>query len=220
MLDKLPSQAYQAIIGKAKRHVFQNGETIFQREDEGDFMVSPVTGRIKIVLYSEDGREILLNLIQPKQICGEFSFLDGRKRSADAIADGICEVLFFHRSMLQPVLDSYPVIMQHLLDQTTQLLRENTRFIETITFLNLEQKLARLLLRLIQQYGQHQPNGIYIASELNQAEFGQFIATSRESINKQLRKWEDEKWIKSDKKGLLISDITQLLRLAKISDIE
>lgn len=47
-----------------------------------------VEGRVRIGVNTAEGREMLLTIMEPGQIFGEMSLLDGQSRSADATAMG------------------------------------------------------------------------------------------------------------------------------------
>ncbi|MBV9394597.1 MAG: cyclic nucleotide-binding domain-containing protein, partial [Methylobacteriaceae bacterium] len=77
-IAKLASSAHE-------RHYIA-GETIFLRGDKGDCFYVVVSGRVRIVLGVSDGREMTLRHQGPGTILGEIAMLDGRARSADAMA--------------------------------------------------------------------------------------------------------------------------------------
>src|SRR5436305_15288995 len=77
-IAKLASSAHE-------RHYIA-GETIFLRGDKGDRFYVIVSGRVRIVLGVSDGRALTLRHQGPGPIRGEMAMLDGRPRSADAMA--------------------------------------------------------------------------------------------------------------------------------------
>ena len=71
-------------------------------------------------------------------------------------------------------------------------LRLTDEIIEDTLFLNLPSRLAKKLLYLAKLHGQQTPQGLRINIKLSQQELGNLVATSRESINKQLRAWQEQ----------------------------
>ena len=63
---------------------------------------------------------------------------------------------------------------------------------EEIALLDLPARLARLLTKLAQEYGTAGPDGVRIRLKLSQKDLSALIATTRESVNKQLRLWREE----------------------------
>ena len=67
-------------------------------------------------------------------------------------------------------------------------------------------------------YGKRCPEGIRIELKLSQQELANLVGTSRESVNKQLRTWEDKGWIRLDRGMLLVRRPAALEDLAGESD--
>ena len=56
-----------------------------------------VRGRVKIRAPSPGGKEVVLNVIEPGDVFGEIALLDGKERSADAVAMQETELLVLER---------------------------------------------------------------------------------------------------------------------------
>ncbi|MEK7435164.1 MAG: cyclic nucleotide-binding domain-containing protein, partial [Cyanobacteriota bacterium] len=65
---------------------FEKGKTIFYEQDQGTSFYLILSGQVKIVMMSNDGREHTLGVLKEKDFFGEVSMLDGQPRSATAIA--------------------------------------------------------------------------------------------------------------------------------------
>jgi CRP-like cAMP-binding protein len=164
-------------------------KTVCQAGDSGDAMYVVMSGRAKVSLVSEEGKEIILSFIEPGQIFGEMSLLDGLPRSANVSTMDESRLLVLWRKDLVPYLESHPAVTLKLLAALSQKLRKTNGLIEDLNFLNLPARLARLLLNLADQYGKPVPQGREISIKLSQEELGNLVGASRESINKQFRLW-------------------------------
>lgn len=214
----LNEQEAALLRGIAGMRRYAAGETVFQRGEAGDFMLVLQSGRVRIVLYSEDGKEMTLELREPGDVLGELALLDGAVRSAHAVADSACEALVFERRDLLPLFAAHPALLMKVTTSLTGLLRRNADLIESIALLDLPAKLARLLLRLAARYGRAQDGGTLILDGMNQSDYGQLIATSRESVNKQLRQWQKIDVLECRKDGILIRNFPALLSLAETAE--
>src|SRR6516164_5087057 len=66
---------------------YADGAVIVSQEERGDALFVLVSGRVKVVLYGESGREIILSIFKtPGDFFGEMSLLDNEPRSATVIA--------------------------------------------------------------------------------------------------------------------------------------
>jgi CRP/FNR family cyclic AMP-dependent transcriptional regulator len=179
---------------------FSQGATIFTKGDPGTSLFAVSQGTVKISASSADGRDAVFNLVTEGAIFGEIALLDGRPRTADAIAVTDCELMVIERRDFVPLVESNPDVALKLIEMLCARLRQTTAQLEDIMFLDLPGRLARTLLRLAEGATSPQQGRIV----LTQREIGQIIGMSRESTNKQLRSWERRKWIKLERGGIVL----------------
>jgi CRP-like cAMP-binding protein len=183
----LPREALQRLASHARSQTHEPGDRIFSKGDEGHGLLAVMSGIVKISVPGEDGREIILNLIAPNEIFGEIALLDGKPRTADAVALTACEVLVLDRRDFLPLLAEVPSVAAQLLEVVCARLRRTTEQVEDMYFGNPDARLAKALLRLAEIQG--------VAGDprprvtITQRELGFSAGMSRESINRHLRDW-------------------------------
>lgn len=185
------------------------GATIFERGDPGTSLFAVLRGTVKISNRSADGKDAVLNMIAAGGICGEIALLDGQPRTADAVAVSDCELMFIERRDFIPLVKQTPEIALKLIEILCSRIRHTSEQVEDLTFLDLPGRLAKTLLWLSARSGSSPARKISIT----QREIGQIIGMSRESTNKQLREWEEKKWVKLERGGVMV------LELAPLSEI-
>ncbi len=168
------------------------GATIFQKGDEGSSMMAVLSGRVRVSAVSADGREITLNVISPGEIFGEIALLDGKPRSADATAVEETTLLVVERRQFLPFLKQNDDLYLRLLAVLCDRLRRTSLALEGIALFDLPARLARLLLKLAEDYGRTGADGTRIDMKLSQRDLSTLVASSRESVNKQLRVWRED----------------------------
>jgi CRP/FNR family transcriptional regulator, cyclic AMP receptor protein len=187
----LAPKEIDAILKLSKERRFTDGQIIFHKGDPGSSLMAVLRGRVRISSCSEEGKEIILSIIEPGQIFGEIALLDRNERSADASAIGECAVLVIDQREFTAFLERNPEVASRLLFMLCQRLRGANEMIEEAAFLDLPGRLARLLLKLAKTYGRDTTDGLRIALKLSQKDLGNLIGASRESVNKQLRAWQE-----------------------------
>ncbi|HWP16664.1 MAG TPA: Crp/Fnr family transcriptional regulator [Xanthobacteraceae bacterium] len=178
------------------------GTTIFERGDPGTSLFAVLRGTVKISNQSSDGKDAVLNMIPAGGIFGEIALLDGQPRTADAFAVSDCELMQIDRRDFVPLISQRPEIALKLIEILCSRIRHTSEQVEDMTFLDLPGRLAKTLLWLSEQSGSSAGRKVSIT----QREIGQIIGMSRESTNKQLREWEEKKWLKLERGGLVILD--------------
>jgi CRP/FNR family cyclic AMP-dependent transcriptional regulator len=174
-------------------------EVIFNKAEPGNQMAVIVKGRVKMSTLSEEGREMTFGVLEAGEIFGEISLLDGKQRSATITTLEPTELLVIDRRDFIPFLEQYPKVAIKLLSTLAQRLRLTNENFEDVLFRNLPARLAKRFLTLAENYGEQAETGTKITLKLSQQEIGNLVGTSRESVNKQMRAWEDEGILKFEK---------------------
>jgi CRP/FNR family transcriptional regulator, cyclic AMP receptor protein len=204
-------RAHMAAMGQMRR--YPAGSLIFDRGDPGDCMFLLQTGRVRIVLTTVDGKTLVVSRMLPGAIFGEMSVLDGKPRSAAAEAEQDSVVAIFPKSAFIPFLRTNHALMENVLALVTERLRATNDLVEMVALLPLPQRLARLLLRFASEHGQAHPDGIYLSEQISQTLCGQFIAASREAVNRQLKKWEEEGILSLEDNHMILRNKAALINL-------
>jgi CRP-like cAMP-binding protein len=178
-----------AVLGLAHSERHPAKHVIFHEGEEGDRLLLLLEGRVKVSLSSAEGKEAILSILEPGQLIGEMSLLDGGHRSATVTTMDACRFLVIWRRDFLGFLERRPSVALALLQALSMRLRATNDMVGNLSFLNLPARLARILLNLGQQYGKHTGEGIVIGLKLSQEELGNLVGVSRESVNRQVRLW-------------------------------
>jgi len=215
LLARLDENALDTLLAVASERRFNNGQVIFQKGDPGTSMMAVLSGRVRISAYSEDGREIILNMVEPGQLFGEIALMDGKERSADATAMGKTELLVLDRRNFLPFLERNPKIAVQLIEVLCGRLRHTSEMVESIAFLDFGARLARLLVQMAEHYGKETEAGLLIDIRISQADLGNLIASTRESVNRQLSAWTHDGVIAVDQGKITLLDPETLEDMAQ-----
>lgn len=180
------------ILGFAVDRRVHRGQVIFQKGDSGSSMMAVLRGRVRISAVSADGKEITLNVINPGEVFGEIAVLDGKPRSADATATEETHLLVVERRQFLPFLTRNQDLALRLLAVLCERLRQTSMALEQIALLDLPARLALVLLKLVGSYGRPVTGGTRIELKLSQRDLSTLVASSRESVNKQLGAWRED----------------------------
>lgn len=195
----------RTIVRRVPRH-----EIILRRGDTNGAMVVIVAGRVRISIVSEDGKEATLSVLGPGEVLGEMSLLDGEPCSADATAQEDCTLLVIERSQFLRLLRANSDLCLHLMAVLTRRLRRANTTVEDLALLELPARLGRVLHRLASDYGVPVRTGTRIEVKLSQKDLSTLVGASREKVNKQLRRWEEDGVLGKDAGRMVIRDAAAL----------
>jgi hypothetical protein len=100
--------------------------SIWAKGDPGSSLIAICQGTVKISVPSVDGHDTVLNLIGEGEILGEIAFLDGRPRTADAVAITDCELFVIERRDFLPLMSEKPEIALKMIEFLCARLRRTT----------------------------------------------------------------------------------------------
>ncbi|HSC80233.1 MAG TPA: Crp/Fnr family transcriptional regulator [Chitinolyticbacter sp.] len=171
-------------------------QVIVQQGSNGDEMYAVLRGRLKVSRNTEDGREATLCILEAGEVFGEIAMLDGGVRSASVETLESCELLVLKRDAVLSHLDSHPKVMRALIAALCQRLRAADDLLQDLLFLNLPERLGKMLRQLGDAHGDRQADGsVLIDLKLTQQEIANLVGASRESVNKQLNAWIEQGWV-------------------------
>ncbi|MGE3623912.1 MAG: Crp/Fnr family transcriptional regulator [Bdellovibrionales bacterium] len=209
-----PAATRNELLSKAIYKAYKPGDLVYCRGDRDLFMGVVMSGRLRMSMTAEDGRGVLIGLVERGEVFGETPLLDGLPRTTDAEADTETTLMILKRDDFVPALRANPDAMLNVIKMLCHRLRIYLDTIDLIALQNLPKRLARHLLRLAGDYGVAEDGYIVIRSGLNQSSIGQQLATSRESINKQLKEFSERGFISLKNGDIVLLDRTGLDNLA------
>jgi CRP-like cAMP-binding protein len=162
---------------------------------------------------SPDGRQIVVTIFRDGDVFGEIALLDGKERSADATAAVDCELLVVPRRSLLRLLERRPELCVELMVVLCERLRRTNEQVEDFAFLDLETRIAKVLLRLTHDEIGQSP-AARPGLKISQRALGELVGGSRESVNKHLQDWKRSGIIELEKGSILIRDLEALTDLA------
>ena len=204
LLGKLSEDEIEKLVTYSRVERYPAGERIFEKDSVGSCMMLVLRGSVRTSSISIDGREIVFRMMQPGEVVGEIAALDGGNRSGDAFAMTDCELLVLQRRDFIPLLEKRPDICLMLINILCDRLRKTSEQVEDLLFRHAEARIAKALLQLSERFGRPGANGRARELHLSQAELGNIIGITRESVNKQLKHWERDGYVHVAKELILV----------------
>jgi CRP-like cAMP-binding protein len=210
----LSEQELDSLAQCLARRTFARGVIIFHKDSPGRTLYIIESGKVRIFVLSESGREISVNIYGPGDVFGELALLDGLPRSAGAMVVERATVLTLHRDDFLWHLKKYPQMGRSIIEVLSARLRYTTAYAGSLAFLDVYGRVAGKLLELADRYGVERGEAIEIDLQLTQAELASWVAATREHVNKVLGAFRDQGLIKIDGQRIAVLDRQRLKRRA------
>jgi len=183
----LAADVRQALAATARTQNFKAGDVIFTAGSDGSSMMAIAEGSVRISALSPTARDVVLAELHAGDVFGEITLLDGGVRSADAHAQTNCTLVVLERRALLQLIGKTPEALIRLMELLCQRIRVSDERMMELAFLPLPARMARALLRASSGKSGTSPSR---KLSLTQTEIANTIGSSRENVNRALRKWQ------------------------------
>lgn len=198
---------------RAIERSYKKGQLIFYQGDPAEALFVVIEGRVKVVVTSEEGDEMLLVTLEPGDTFGELALIDGEPRSASAETLEATKVLMLTRTTFLDTMHQSPALTEALLRSLGAVLRRLTEQTADLVFLDLHGRVAKLLISLAEKASS---NGDEVELDLNltQTDLASMVGGSRQSVNQILRSFERRGYLEMHGRKLILKAPDALRRRA------
>ena len=194
---------------------WDKGETVFSEGDPSDFLLSVLTGRVKVVKLQPSGKEVILEIFGPGDPVGAVVAYEGRPFPATAIAVERTTCLLVRRAPFFGLLESHPSLVRGLLSAFTRRIVELTQRIPEVAGARVETRFAHLFLKLADRMGRPRGGAVFIPMALSRQELADLTGTTIETCIRLMSRWGKEHLVDTEKDGFLLADRSALEALTR-----
>lgn len=194
----------------AKRIELKTGKILFQQEDSARFVYLIERGIVKIFRSSLLGGVVTVGVRQCGDVIGIAEVLSGVSRYSYAEALEDCMLWQLDGELFLNSLYTNPGLAVKVTTALGSRLREAETTILNLVTLEVDRRLAKILLDLARKHSQPADKSSDVVIHLTQQELAEMIGTSRQTVTTTLQKFKAEGLIHSGKKSIEIIDLAGL----------
>lgn len=197
---KLPQAHVDALAEQAVVKSFPKQAIVIQEGDHSDHLYIILSGRVKVYLSDDSGKEVLLSVQGPGEYFGEMVLDDG-PRSATVMTTEPSRLAMVSREQFRAYLLQHPDVAMELILSLIRRVRILTRAVGNLAMLDVYGRVARLLLDLAVE-----EDGVLVVGEkLTQQDMANRVGASREMVNRILRDLKSGGYIRQEFGRIVIS---------------
>jgi len=200
-----PAQRREA-LDRARLVRARKGQALLSKGDNSTDVFFVLEGRLQVLLYSTNGREISLRDLDDDDMFGEMSGIDGESRSASIIALTDARLLVMNRLDFKAAIESSPQAALWLLRQLTMRIRSLTERVFELSALNVQSRLHCELLRMAAR----SLTGLEVRPAPTHAELANRIGTHREAVTREMRALTAQNIIRTGRRRIEFVDLARL----------
>jgi CRP/FNR family cyclic AMP-dependent transcriptional regulator len=194
-----------------RERTYPKGSVILFQGDPGDSLYVLRQGRAKVVLIGEDGREVILGVLEPGAHFGELALIDDQPRSAHVIAMEDSQLLILRREDFRRRVEANPTVAWALLTELSRRLRRADQKIGGLVLHDVPGRISRLLLDLSAE-----SDSATIEKPLTHQTIAQMIGASRETVSRAMKEFQEEGLIRVERRRIAVANRDALEKRAQI----
>jgi CRP/FNR family cyclic AMP-dependent transcriptional regulator len=207
----LPAAALEQLARNSLPRKYRRGQILCNEGDPGESLYILEDGQLRVTQWTAAGDEAVLAVVEAPAAVGELSLLDGSPRSATLTAVGPVQLRLIPRKAFIALLQEQPQIVPGLLVTLANLIRRaNARQVDLLT-LDVPGRLAKWLIERAERIGTPVEEGILIDLGRSQGELAAEIGTTRPTLNRALRGFEEQGIIATDGPRVTIVEMDELV---------
>lgn len=216
IFQSLDSAAWEEIEQNAIFNTYKKNAVIFLQGNLPNGIYCVQSGKIKIVLVNNEGKESISRIAGPGSIIGHRALFSGEVFHASAIALEDSIVVFFHKDYILNLLKFRPVVALQLLAQLSESVGASDVFSANLVHKNVRERLAGLLIKLKEDYGIKENNHYRLNIKLTREEMAAMIGTTHETLVRLITEFKNEEIIIQEGKNLIIINEQKLIEFANV----
>jgi CRP/FNR family cyclic AMP-dependent transcriptional regulator len=197
-VELLPKPLLDKIAAVATVRAFPKRAIIVTEGDDSDSLYVMISGKARVFVADDKGREVQLNQLGVGEYFGEVT-LDGGPRSASVMALEDCRCAVVKRAELTAFIEKNPELAIHIVRKLARRVRDLTENVRSLALMDVYGRVARLLLELAED-----KDGRLVVSEpLTHKDIASRVGASREMISRIFSDLADGGYVRKEE-GLLV----------------
>lgn len=191
-------------IAHCHRRRYPNNSVIICTHEEPDVLYFILAGSVSVVIENDHGNEMVLAYLNKGHFFGEMGLFDDQfTRSAMVRTRAVCELAEISYSRFRTLAQQDPSILFALAGQMATRLRNTSRKVGDLAFLDVTGRIARTLLDLSKEPdAMTHPDGMQI--RITRQELGRIVGCSREMAGRVLKNLEEQRLINVKGKTIVV----------------
>jgi CRP/FNR family cyclic AMP-dependent transcriptional regulator len=183
LFSGLPEGQLALLTRVVGRKAYPRNTTIIAAGDPTDALYIVISGRLKVMMSDDEGREVILAILGSGEFFGEMGLIDDAPRSATVIAIEPCELLTISKADFKKCLSENFDIAMAVMRGLVKRLREADKKIGSLALMDVYGRVARLLMEMAEDVDGER----VVTKKLPKQDIAKMIGASREMVSRVMK---------------------------------
>ena len=164
-----------------------------------------ISGRVKLTVADDDGREFALEVFGPGDVCGLIAALDGGPNNGTAITLSTCRAAVVPRERFQAWMAQHPLLQQTIVSALVRMLRGVYERVGMQALLPVKRRVRAAVIEFAQNNGTTNDSLEYTSPRPTHQELAERVGSTRVVVSRALKELlEEEESIRMDGRQLWV----------------
>lgn len=205
----------RALLEEARLTRYPKGADVFRQDDEARSFFVLLGGHLRVIKLTPDGRQIVVRFVNPGEIFGVAMAIGRNFYPATATAVVDSAALVWPSASWPRLTAKYPSLAANAMSTVGSRLQESHEQLIALSTEQVEQRVARALLRLVQQAGRNTSQGIEIDFPITRQDIAEMTGTTLHTVSRILSAWETKGIVEGGRQRIVVKQPHQLVLLAE-----
>ncbi len=197
---QLSDHELEVVRAVATEKSYPKNAVVLTEGEMGDSLFMIQSGKVKVFIGDEDGREIILKILGPGDFFGEMSMIDKQPRSASVTTIEPASFMVLSHAAFERCVEQAPRIANMVMRVLATRVREADRKIGTLALMDVYGRVASTLLEL----SVYSNGKLMVGEKLSQQDLANMVGASREMVNRLLKDLSERGFISIESKSITI----------------
>jgi CRP-like cAMP-binding protein len=212
----LSERDWEKVVDLFSERQYQKDDYIFLEGEAPEALYVIRTGKVKVLRHSTDGKDVVLRVCGSGQFLGTVAVFDGSGYPGTAQVIEECVALVIARNDCLTLVNRYPVFALAVISDLGSRLRSAAEQIRSLAVERVEQRIARVLLKLAETAGSDSQEGRVIEMPLTRQDVADMTGTTVETAIRVMSKFRRQELIKTRRGRVVLVDTTILQEIAEL----
>jgi CRP-like cAMP-binding protein len=214
LFASLDPAALRDVSEAARIKQVQAGAAFFREGDPAESFFVVQTGSVKLTQLTPEGHQVVLRLIGPGNAFGGVAAFGGGTYPVTAEAVTDVSALEWPGEVMAGLMEKYPKLAMNALRFVAARLHELQVQYRQLATERVERRVARALLRLVQQAGQRIDSGVLIDLPLSPDDIAQMTGTTLYTVSRIISRFETDGIVEAGRQRMVIRNPHALMAVA------
>nr|WP_196260422.1 Crp/Fnr family transcriptional regulator [Pelagibacterium limicola] len=187
---------------------------VFEQGAEAHEFFVLVEGRLKVSQVTEDGQQVIIRIVVPGDLFGIAKALQRHDYPGTAIAVVDSAALAWPMGLWGSFIEKHASLAIGAMHAVGQRLQESHARLREMATEEVERRVAHAVLRLLQQSGRKEADGIRIDFPISKQDLAEMTGTTLHTVSRILTAWQEKGLVQTGRQRLLVRDPHRLMMLA------